>query len=125
MRTESERRQYEKQKGENWRRNSPFKHACARLRQGAKERGLEFDVDHEYLESIYPADGICPVLGLEMVIGSQHRTCASPSLDRINNDVGYVRGNLVWMSWIANKIKGNYSIEQLEAVVKFLKGEEK
>lgn len=125
MKTESERKAFVRQKGINWRRNSRFKYACARVKQSAKNKGLEFNLDAEYLESIYPKDGRCPVLGIEMEVGCGHRTFCSPSLDRLNNDEGYVRGNVVWMSWIANKIKGDHSVERLEAVVKYLKGEEK
>lgn len=123
MKTESEKKAWERQKGINWRRKSPFRHACSRVRQSAKKKGLEFDLDHEYLESIYPADGICPVLGVKMEAGSEQRTDVSPSLDRFDNNRGYVKGNVVWMSWIANKAKGDYELHQLEAVVNYLKGE--
>ena len=45
----------------------------------------------------------------------------SPTLDRIIPSAGYVRGNVVVISWLANKIKGNITDPTIfEKVAKYL-----
>jgi len=46
---------------------------------------------------------------------------ASPSLDRINNLLGYVKGNVHVISMKANRIKTDATVEELEQVVSYLK----
>jgi hypothetical protein len=45
----------------------------------------------------------------------------SPSLDRINNNLGYVPGNVIVVSDRANRIKNNATIEELEKIVNYYK----
>ena len=54
----------------------------------------------------------CPVLGIAIdpaVKGK--RTDNSPSIDRLVPELGYVKGNIHIMSWRANRIKNNGSLE--------------
>ena len=44
----------------------------------------------------------------------------SPSLDRINNLIGYVEGNVAWISFRANQIKSDASYEELKQVLDYL-----
>ena len=46
----------------------------------------------------------------------------SPTLDRIDNDRGYVPGNVVVVSYMANSIKTNATAEQVLAVGRFYSG---
>jgi hypothetical protein len=63
----------------------------------------------------------CPVLGIRLVAGDRSRKDASPSLDRINNSRGYVPGNVAVISWRANRIKGDATVDELAAVVRYLR----
>ena len=47
----------------------------------------------------------------------------SPSLDRIDNSKSYVKGNVKVISYKANILKGNGSIEELSAVVRYMENE--
>jgi hypothetical protein len=76
----------------------------AKLR--AKEYAVPYDIDTEYLRSIFPADGVCPVLKIPMVFGGEGRS-NSPSLDKLIPSLGYVRGNLCWISLRANILKSD------------------
>jgi hypothetical protein len=76
-------------------------HRKAYLR--AEEDSSPFDIDVEYLLSIYPRGGICPILKTPMVFGGERWN--SPSLDRFIPELGYVRGNVCWISDKANTIK--------------------
>ena len=57
---------------------------------------------------------VCPVLGIELDWGMNGRQTNSPSLDRINPNKGYVKGNVMIMSDLANRMKQNATPEQLK-----------
>lgn len=63
----------------------------------------------------------CPVLGIEIKRTGVKRTGNSPSLDRIIPSRGYVKGNVIMISWRANDLKRDASIEELMAIAKFYK----
>ena len=102
-----------------WRRRNPFKFKCSSKRQDCSKRGIPFDLTPEYLESIWT--GQCAILEVEMNILSHKDSLYAPQLDRIEPDKGYVEGNVVWLSRRANNIKGNATIEELAAVLKWMK----
>lgn len=91
-------------------------------RSWCKRRGVPFDLDKEYLESIWT--GVCPVLGLKLNVplleskgrGSNH----TAHLDRKNPDLGYVRGNVCWLSGRANRIKYDATLTELRALVAWM-----
>jgi len=56
---------------------------------------------------------VCPVLRVELDWGMNGRQPNSPSLDRIDSTKGYVKGNVMMMSDLANKMKSNATPEQL------------
>lgn len=46
----------------------------------------------------------------------------SPTIDRIINDLGYVKGNVIVISWRANRIKSDATLAELKAIVAFYEG---
>jgi len=46
---------------------------------------------------------------------------ASPSLDRIDPKKGYVRGNIIVLSHLANTIKSHATPDELETVAAFVR----
>lgn len=85
----------------------------------AKRDGLPFAITRADIEAL-TADN-CPVLGVPMVYnaGSRHPTGTSPTVDKIQNSRGYVRGNIIVVSYRANRIKNDASLAELEAVFSF------
>lgn len=70
----------------------------------------------------------CPVLGIRMAIAGGELDTAvfggqpnSPSIDRIVPALGYVKNNIAVISWRANQLKNNATLEELEAIVQWLK----
>jgi hypothetical protein len=72
----------------------------------------------------------CPILGMALKFGVKTETmfrekrgvtvpADSPSVDRIHPDLGYVRGNIVIISYRANMLKNDATIEEMEALVGF------
>lgn len=74
-------------------------------RESAKRQGIPFDLE----ESDIQIPDVCPVLGIELEKANGERTYASPSLDRLVPELGYVKGNVCVISWRANKLKGEGS----------------
>lgn len=67
----------------------------------------------------------CPVFGFPLVItnmlaGGIRGADDIPSPDRIDNDLDYLKGNVRIISWKANQIKGEATIEELKAIVKYM-----
>lgn len=85
----------------------------------ADKHNLMFDIDVDYLKSIFPEDGLCPVFGGEMTFCNTDKW-SSASLDRIDIDKGYVKGNVQWISMKANTLKGNAHPYDLLRLANFL-----
>src|SRR6266436_5014533 len=64
----------------------------------------------------------CPVLGISLRsnLGNKKPGRDSPSLDRIDSSKGYVPGNVMVISWRANDVKGNGTIEELRRVADWM-----
>tara|TARA_B100001057_G_scaffold383110_1_gene389243 strand:+ start:356 stop:1057 length:702 start_codon:yes stop_codon:yes gene_type:complete len=93
-----------------------------KLAQGrAKRKKLKFSITEDYLKSIYPSDGLCPVFGVKMeALGDRLN---SASLDRIDNDKGYEEGNVRWICMRANRVKGTATDEEILALADFIRSE--
>jgi hypothetical protein len=64
----------------------------------------------------------CPALGVLLKQGTARRRIAqSPTLDRINPALGYVPGNVIVISYMANTIKSNADYRQIGRVYRWLK----
>lgn len=83
----------------------------------AKDQGVEFDLVATDL--VVPSH--CPVLGIALKAGSKTHVDCSPSVDRIDPKGGYVRGNVAVISYRANRLKCDATIEELEKVIEYLR----
>jgi hypothetical protein len=77
------------------------------------KNGLGFDLE---LSDVLIPDK-CPLLGIALDPGAAKWAPNLPSLDRLDNDKGYVKGNVWIISWRANDLKSDASFAELEAVV--------
>jgi hypothetical protein len=75
--------------------------------QRAKKQGVPFDITHQDIDDIWPKDNCCPALGRPLVWATKQFTPNSPSLDKINPQLGYVIGNIAIVSYLANSIMQN------------------
>jgi len=77
-------------------------------------------VDADYLWSIFPKDNpICPIRKSPFATVRGHEDY--PELDRIDNKLGYQKGNVVWISKKINFAKRNLSIKEIEDLLNFYK----
>ena len=79
------------------------------IRGRAKKNNIPFDLEPE--DFIPPSK--CPILGIPLIRNNnQDNSPNSPSLDRFYPDGGYVKTNVQFISFKANKLKNNGTPEQ-------------
>ena len=76
-------------------------------KQRAKKKNIQFNLTKEYLESIWPKDGKCPISGIILDLYSNKHNVNSPTIDRIIPEIGYLPGNVAIISRQMNTIKQN------------------
>ena len=64
----------------------------------------------------------CPILGIRLKRGRGKRHDGSPSLDRVNNSKGYIKGNIRVISWKANSLKRNLTLSNVKKLYKYMTG---
>jgi hypothetical protein len=92
----------------------------------AREKQLPFDIDIPFLKSIVKQT--CPVFGIQLNWGINPNGSVksnSASLDRVIPEWGYIKGNVVIISHIANKIKQDVTYNDLYKVADWLHDQEK
>ena len=97
-----------------WRYDNPAKCLHLNIKSRAKKTGVEFSMEWQDID--IPV--ICPVLGIPIMMGTNEgmRTGPSPyspSVDRIDNTKGYIKGNIQVISHKANTMKNSATPEQL------------
>lgn len=99
------------------RKNNPASELIRCAKRRAKVNNIVFDLKQE--DVIIPE--VCPMLGLKLFTGNGVLSDNSPTLDRINPDLGYTKENIQVISYRANRIKNDATIEELEKIVEYLK----
>lgn len=84
-----------------------------RARYRAKKRKIDFNIKVKDLT----IPTFCPLLKERLVVG----TNMAPSLDRVDNNKGYVVGNIKVISVLANNMKASASEKQLLTFSKNIK----
>lgn len=102
-----------------WRRKNPSQ----KLIQGAKERAEKHNLPFNISAEDVPIPSICPVLGIPLTpnIGGRIASDNSPSIDRIIPEKGYVKGNVLVISYRANTIKNAGTIEEHLKIIEYMR----
>lgn len=88
------------------------------LRDSARDRGLEFNLSLLSLVNLYGAKR-CFYTGVELRLQKGHDN--SLTLDRVDNNLGYVRGNVVACSQRFNSRKGEITAEDVSMLLRAFK----
>ena len=103
-------------------KKKPEVRALHGARARAKEKELPINIDIEYLRDIWPEDDKCPALDIEFRQGNNGISLdSSPSLDRIVPELGYIKGNVQWISKLANQIMSSATPDQVIQVGNYFK----
>ena len=103
-----------------WRGKNPKAYLIHNAKARAKKKGWEFNLTQKDFE--IPSH--CPVLGMPLQLTWGEGTKDNkPSLDRIDSSKGYIKGNVQVLSWRANNLKADGSLEEFTKLVEFLSGD--
>lgn len=108
---------------------SEFKWFMRCIKRRKRERQREYDVDLPYLKQVWNEQkGICPLTGWKLELPKHSSNWKNKknkmyraSLDRIDSEKGYIKGNIRYISVIANYCKNTFTDNEVklfcEAVV--------
>lgn len=89
-------------------------------RKRAKENGVECTLRARDIPDVPEK---CPITHVKLVKNTGKWSHDSYSLDRKDPSKGYIPGNVAIISWKANSLKSNLTLEQVERLLKYMKGE--
>jgi len=102
-----------KEYNKKWHRANTERKLLNHAQSRAKEHELPFNLELE--DIIIPK--YCPILGLKLERGIGKVIAESPSIDKINPTLGYVKGNIRVISFRANTLKNNATLDELKKIV--------
>ena len=118
--SDSENEEYRKNHAKgthNWRVKNIEKSMFIRAKSRSKNGSIEFNI--ELSDIIIPM--FCPILGIPLEVAKGIASDNSPSLDRIDTTKGYIKGNVIVISYRANRIKNDSSYEDIEKLYEWYK----
>jgi hypothetical protein len=96
-----------------------------KIQSNAIKRKIEFDLDREYLGGLFKKQNCkCALTGVNLnlvktSIRTKHNQNTA-SLDRIDNNKGYIKGNVRWVHKVVNQIKSDLEDKQLFYICKLI-----
>lgn len=85
-----------------------FNYLAISKRSAAKKYSIQYDLTKEYLKSLWEYQKcICPVLGIKLDLLADNMADEKANLDRIIPHLGYTKGNVMFISSLANRVKSN------------------
>lgn len=99
----------------NYRKLNPEKYLLSAAKERSKKYKRYFDLTEE--DIVIPKE--CPILGIPLMKNEGNLQDSSPSIDRIDNTLGYTRDNIVVVSMKANRLKSDATVEELMKVAEF------
>lgn len=99
------------------RTNTPEHRLLMAARRRAREFGVPFDLE---LDDFPVIPDECPILKIPLKRGIGHPTDNSPSLDRVVPELGYTKENVRIISYRANRIKNDSSLDEVLSVASYI-----
>jgi hypothetical protein len=93
-------------------KNNPIKGLLARAKLRAKTQDKEFSL----AEKDISIPEFCPIFKIPLFVSNINSSYNSISIDRIDNHRGYTPDNIIIVSWKANKIKSQASLNEMTLI---------
>lgn len=103
-----------------YRKNNLERSMMAAAKYRAKQKQLEFNIELE--DIIIPE--FCPVFNVLLKTGERKLEDNTPTLDRINSSLGYVKGNVAVISNRANLIKNYGTADEHEKIANWIRSKQ-
>lgn len=86
------------------------------LKDRARKKDIQCNIDLQYLHELWNTQkGLCALSGIPMTYYfDSGRVPTNVSVDRINSNLGYIKGNLQLVCMAVNQMKSDLTIEQLK-----------
>ena len=83
-------------------------HFVTRVCKRAQKVNMEFNLDHDYLWDLFlKQNKKCAFSGIEIIFTNPREGKQTASLDRIDSQKGYIKGNVQWVHKQLNRMKWN------------------
>jgi len=91
---------------------SAIRDRVSNAKQNNRRTGNPFTINADYMYKLLRRqNNKCKLSGLDLII--EKNTPYTLSIDKIIPKLGYVKGNVQWVCWMANRAKGDLTDEQL------------
>lgn len=110
-----EQKALQNQRRTRWKLKNHERMMLQNTRDRARAKNIPFNLD---ISDIHIPE-YCPVLGIKLERGTGKPTPNSPSIDKIIPALGYVKGNIIIVSYRANTIKNNATVDELTKIATF------
>jgi hypothetical protein len=111
---------YQVKDRDDYRYQNTFYRQFISRKQKAIKAGIPFTIEFNQLEK----PEFCPIFNTKLNYGWSGLKCRDPNkatIDKLIPELGYVSGNVFIISWRANKLKSDMSINELEKIMKYIK----
>ena len=95
-------------------RNYIYWDVMNRLVNGARQRAKKFSIEFSINLTDFAIPEVCPLRRVPFKVGTGKHTDDSPTLDRKDPRLGYVKGNVWVISHKANRLKGDFTPDELK-----------
>src|SRR5262249_3903966 len=100
----------------SWKQSNAARVLLQAAKWRSREQGLPCDLT---LDDVVIPDR-CPVLGIPLITGQSKQGENSATLDRIVGSKGYVKGNVAVISWRANHLKNNATLDEIRRLAAWI-----
>ena len=110
--------EHERARTRRWYAKTWLTHSLRAAKKRAHAKGIPFDICIEDIT----VPTVCPILGIQLKLGARDGLeDASPTIDRVIQERGYVKGNVVVISHRANTIKNSGTAEEHKKISEWMK----
>jgi hypothetical protein len=109
----------QKWQDKEWRKSAVYEAMRQKFRS-KKHNNSKYEWNLNFGDLTFPTH--CPILSIELdYFAEETHQDNSPSFDRVDSSKGYVTGNVIIVSWRANRIKNNGTAEEHQKIANFMR----